>query len=85
MQDFENQATKLLGLTMAEKYWRITYCPSFIGPGVVEWVYKGTEDQLTEWLNTNCGCSCKGCTEEPNWWRTANASEYIIEEIENET
>lgn len=67
------------------KYWRITYLPAFQGPGECEWVFKGSEDDLANYLNEKHSCGCEYCSKESNWFNTANSAEYIIEEVnENE-
>lgn len=69
---------------MKSQYWRITYCPSFDGPGVLEWVFKGNEEQLNKYLFDAHSCGCAECSKETNWWRTAQACEYDIHEIIDE-
>lgn len=69
---------------MKPQYWRISYCPSFDGPGVVEWVFQGNKNQLDKYLKDRHSCGCAACQEEDNWWFTAQACEYNVEEITEE-
>lgn len=69
---------------MKSQYWRISYCPSFDGPGVVEWVFKGNKDQLDKYLKAHHSCGCVECQEQDSWWLTAQACEYNVEEITEE-
>ena len=70
------------------RYWKISYMPSFEGSGVVEWVYKGTEEQSEAYL-TNYRC-CSSYREEvlngnfESWWHTNCSAEYLVEDVTEE-
>lgn len=68
----------------SRKNWKITYLPSFIGPGMHSWVYKGTSEELEKYLNENFSCKCPMCDGLP-FYDQAESAEYIVREIsENE-
>lgn len=63
--------------------WRISYLPHSTRPMVVEWVFKGTKEDLDKYLQDNHSCSCEYCREK-DWWDSAEACEYLVEEITEE-
>lgn len=62
------------------KRWRITHLHHSQFPGVREWVFEGGEFDLNKYLQLNHSCSCTSC-KDLNWWETAQACEYSVEEI----
>jgi hypothetical protein len=70
------------------RYWRITYLPSMNREGEVGWVYYGTEEELDAYLQEKHSCKCGSCQEEyeinKSWHDTAQACEYMVEEIKDE-
>lgn len=65
------------------RYWRITYLPSDVDVGCVEWVFRGSESDLNEYLNEYHACNCTDCRDK-DWWDTPQSAEYYIEEITEE-
>lgn len=63
--------------------WRISYLPRTESPGVVEWVFHGSEFELDEYLQKNHSCECPDC-KDVYWWDSAQACEYQVEEIVEE-
>ena len=65
------------------RYWRITYLPYDVDVGCVEWVFRGSEFDLNEYLNKEHSCPCSDC-KDVDWWESAQSEEYYIEEITEE-
>ncbi len=65
------------------KYFRISYLPVQTKPGVIEWVFQGTDKDLYQYLQEYHSCKCEGCHGK-NWYDTAQSCEYIIEDITEE-
>lgn len=60
--------------------WLITYLPASDSPGVRQWVFEGSEDDLYDYLDDNHSCPCPNCRGK-DWWETAQACEYIVEKM----
>ena len=65
------------------KYFRITYLPLQIKPSVIEWVFRGSDKDLLNYLQEQHGCNCVQCAD-TNWYETPQACEYDIEDITKE-
>lgn len=76
----EYQATESL-----RSYWNVSYMPGFDGPGIIEFVFKGTEEELNDYMNTHHSCSCCDYDEEGNyisdWFSKQISGEYLIEKV----
>lgn len=62
------------------KLWLITYLP-MKEKGLVQWVFRGSEEDLEAYLDKNHSCRCSDC-KNVSWWKSAQACEYLVEEIE---
>lgn len=66
-------------------FWNISYMPDFDGPGIIELVFKGNEEELNDYLNANHSCKCCDYDEHGNyinnWFTKPISGEYIIEKV----
>lgn len=62
------------------RVWKITYLPYSEHRIEKEWVFRGSEFELDEYLQKNHGCGCPDCAD-MYWWHSAEACEYLVEEI----
>lgn len=66
---------------MSDKFWKIEYMPSFDGPGIIQWVFKGSEQELYKYLWENHRCKGNCCSLYTNFESSPIASAYLIDEI----
>lgn len=59
-------------------HWSVSYMPSFDGPGITGYEFKGTEEELTAFLNKNCKCNL---CQDIEWNESQCSAEYIIDRI----
>lgn len=69
-------------LNKQRKLWKISYIPATIKAQEIEWVYKGTEAELDQYLNTNHSCKCEDC-KDVEFYESAQSCEYHIEELKD--